>query len=51
MENDWEVEISNSIDKDGWEYAKNFDDDIWKKFDINCYARRRKWINLLFIIF
>ena len=42
--NDWEIEISNNTDKDGWEYSKNFDDDIWQRNDKNCSVRRRKWI-------
>ena len=42
--NDWEFEISNNTDKNGWEYAKNFDDDIWQSDDQNCSVRRRKWI-------
>ena len=42
--NDWEYEISNNTDKKGWEYAKNFDDDIWQSDDQNCSVRRRKWI-------
>ena len=42
--NDWEIEISNNTDKDGWEYAKTFDDDIWQRNDKNCSVRRRKWI-------
>ena len=42
--NEWEVEITNNTDKDGWEYAKNFDKDIWQKNDTNCSVRRRKWI-------
>ena len=42
--NDWEIEISNNTDKDGWEYSKNFDDDIWQRNDKNCLVRRRKWI-------
>ena len=42
--NEWEVEITNNTDKDGWEYAKNFDEDIWQKNDTNCSVRRRKWI-------
>lgn len=42
--NDWEIEITINTDKDGWEYAKNFDDDIWQNNDKNCSVRRRKWI-------
>jgi hypothetical protein len=42
--NDWEIEISNNTDKDGWEYAKTFDDDIWQRNGKNCLVRRRKWI-------
>ena len=42
--NNWEVEISANTDKEGWEYAKSFDDDIWKKDDKNCSVRRRKWV-------
>ena len=42
--NNWEVEISNNTDKEGWEYAKNFDDNIWQRDDKNCSVRRRKWI-------
>ena len=42
--NEWEVEITNNTDKDGWEYAKNFDDDSWQKIDKECSVRRRKWI-------
>ena len=42
--NDWEIEISINTDKEGWEYAKNFDDNIWKNNDKNCSVRRRKWI-------
>ena len=42
--NDWEIEISNNTAKDGWEYAKTFDDDIWQRNDKNCSVRRRKWI-------
>ena len=42
--NNWEVEISANTDKEGWEYAKSFDDDIWKKDDQNCSVRRRKWV-------
>ena len=42
--NDWEIEISINTDKDGWEYAKNFDDNIWQNNDKNCSVRRRKWI-------
>ena len=41
--NDWEIEISNNTDKEGWEYAKNFSG----PFDSNetgKYVRRRKWI-------
>ena len=41
--NDWEIEISANTDKEGWEYAKSFDDDIWKKNDQDCSVRRRKW--------
>ena len=42
--NDWEIEISINTDKEGWEYAKNFDDNIWQNNDKNCSVRRRKWI-------
>ena len=42
--NKWEIEISANTDKEGWEYAKSFDDDVWKKSDKNCSVRRRKWI-------
>ena len=42
--NDWEIEISINSDKEGWEYAKNFDDNIWQNNDKNCSVRRRKWI-------
>ena len=42
--NDWEIEISINTDKEGWEYAKNFDDDIWQKTDKESSVRRRKWI-------
>jgi hypothetical protein len=42
--NNWEVEISANTDKEGWEYAKSFDDDVWKKNDKNCSVRRRKWV-------
>ena len=42
--NDWEIEISNNTDKEGWEYAKNFEDEVWKKSDKNSSVRRRKWI-------
>ena len=42
--NDWEVEITNNTDTEGWEYSKNFDDNIWQKDDKNCSVRRRKWI-------
>ena len=42
--NEWEVEITNNTDKDGWEYSKNFDNDIWQINDKDCSVRRRKWI-------
>ena len=42
--NDWEIEISINTDKEGWEYAKNFNDNIWQNNDKNCSVRRRKWI-------
>ena len=41
--NEWEIEISANTDKEGWEYANNFDDDVWKGFDKECSVRRRKW--------
>ena len=41
---DWEIEISTNTDKEGWEYAKSFDDDIWKNNDKDSSVRRRKWI-------
>jgi len=40
----WEIEISTNTDKEGWEYAKSFDDDIWKNNDKDSSVRRRKWI-------
>jgi len=39
----WNVELSNKSCKNGWEYAKNFNE----PFDSNetgKYVRRRKWI-------
>ena len=39
----WEIEISTNTDKEGWEYAKSFDDDIWKNNDKDSSVRRRKW--------
>ena len=41
---DWEVEISSNTDKEGWQYANTFDDDVWKKNRDDCFVRRRKWI-------
>jgi hypothetical protein len=40
----WGIEISTNTDKEGWEYAKSFDDDIWKNNDKDSSVRRRKWI-------
>ena len=40
--NDWEVEVNQNTDQNGWEYAKSFDDELWKKKDDNCKVRRRK---------
>ena len=40
--NNWEVEVNQNTDKNGWEYAKSFDDDVWRKKDDNCKVRRRK---------
>ena len=40
----WEIEINTNTDKEGWEYANSFDDDVWKKIDKDCSVRRRKWI-------
>ena len=40
----WEVEINTNTDKEGWEYANSFDDDVWKNIDKDCSVRRRKWI-------
>ena len=39
----WEVEINTNTDKEGWEYANSFDDDVWKFIDKDCSVRRRKW--------
>ena len=41
--NNWEVEISANTDKEGWEYANSFDDEIWKNDAADCSVRRRKW--------
>ena len=40
----WEVEINTNTDKEGWEYANSFDDDLWKYIDKDCSVRRRKWV-------
>ena len=40
----WEVEINTNTDKEGWEYANSFDDDVWKYIDKDCSVRRRKWV-------
>ena len=40
--NDWEIEVNQNTDQNGWEYAKSFDDDVWNKKDENCKVRRRK---------
>ena len=41
--NEWEIEISANTDKEGWEYANSFDDEVWKGVDKDCSVRRRKW--------
>ena len=40
----WKVEINTNTDKEGWEYANSFDDDVWKYIDKDCSVRRRKWV-------
>ena len=40
----WEIEISTNTDKEGWQYANSFDDEIWKNYNKDCSVRRRKWI-------
>lgn len=42
--NDWEIEISINTDNEGWEYARSFDDIVWKRNEKDCQVRRRKWI-------
>ena len=42
--NDWEIEISINTDNEGWEYARSFDDIVWKRNETDCQVRRRKWI-------
>lgn len=42
--NDWEIEITANTDKEGWEYANSFDDQVWNKNDKDSSVRRRKWI-------
>jgi len=39
----WEIEISTNTDKEGWEYAKSFDDESGKMM-IKILQLERKWI-------
>ena len=52
--NEWEVEITNNTDKDGWEYSKNFDLFlyIFYKNDLDLLLHNHHIdLNLYFLIF
>ena len=43
----WEIEISTNTDKEGWEYAKSFDDDVWKNDDKDSSVEEGNGLNIL----